>query len=64
MGSGKRCVAWLPRSKIASGFVQAHPIAQKVVEAKGGNGFLGYTAGSTIHCGVGSGFSKTSKGLV
>jgi hypothetical protein len=53
----------LPISKIASGFVQAHRIAQKVIEAKGGHGFLGNTAGSTIYCGVRSDFNETAKGL-
>jgi hypothetical protein len=53
----------LPSSEIASGFVQAHRIAQKVIEAKGGNGFLGNTAGSSIHCGVRKNFNESSKGL-
>jgi hypothetical protein len=51
-----------PSSKIASGFGQAHRIAQKTIEAKGGSGFLGNTAGSTIHCSVRNDFNETSKG--
>jgi hypothetical protein len=58
-------VVWhgLRSSNITSGFVQAHRIAQELIEAKGGNGFLGNTAGSTIHCGVRDDFNGTSKGL-
>jgi hypothetical protein len=35
-----------PSSKIASGYIQAFHIAEKVVEALGDNGFLGATSGS------------------
>ena len=56
-------MALLPSSKLAAGFVQAHQIVQKVIEAKGGNHFLGNTVGSTVHCGVLDNFNKTSKGL-
>jgi hypothetical protein len=42
--------------------VQAHRIAQKVVEAKGGKGFLGNTAGSSLYCDMQSNFNETFDG--
>jgi hypothetical protein len=48
----------LPSCKIASGFVQAHRIAQKVINASGGNEFLRNKSFD-----VGKDFNKTTKGL-
>jgi hypothetical protein len=53
-----------PSCKIASGFVQAHRIAQKVVNASGGNEFLrNKLFDDGIHCDVCKGFNKTTNGL-
>ena len=55
----------LPNSKIASGFVQAHRIAKKVVAAKGDNNFLGPSGKNST--GIGSNvrrdFEATKMGL-
>jgi hypothetical protein len=54
----------LPRCKIASGFVQAHQIAQKVIDASGENEFLGNKSfDKGIHCDVRKDFNETTKGL-
>jgi hypothetical protein len=54
----------LPSCKIASGFIQAHRIAQKVINASGGNEFLGNKSfDNGIHCDVRKYFNKTTKGL-
>jgi hypothetical protein len=55
----------LPSCKIASGFVQAHRIAQKVIHASGGDEFLGKKSfDKGIHCDVRKDFNETStKGL-
>ncbi len=54
----------LPSCKIASGFVQAHRIAQKVINASGGNEFLGNKSfDNGIHCDVRKDFNETTKGL-
>ena len=52
----------LPNSKIASGCVQAHRIAKRVVEAGGDNAFLGY-GGTGISVGIRKDFSETKTGL-
>jgi hypothetical protein len=41
---------YLPSSKIASGYVQAFRIAEKVVEVRGDHAFLG--ASGSIHVGI------------
>ena len=50
----------LPSSKVASGFIQARRIAQKVIKCNGSNDFL---AGSKIICGVRHDFTVTDTGL-
>lgn len=51
----------LPSSKIASGYIQSHRIAKKVVEVHGDNGFLG--ASGSIHVGIRKDFDETETGL-
>jgi hypothetical protein len=51
----------LPNSKVASAYVQAYRIADKVIQAKGGNKFLG--SGGSIHCGIGNDFKFTEDGI-
>ena len=51
----------LQYSKIESAYVQAYRIAGKVVEAEGGNKFLGI--GGTPHFGIRKYFYPTNKGL-
>jgi hypothetical protein len=54
----------LPSCKIASGFVQAHRIKQKVINADGGNEFLDNKSfDKGIHCDVLKDFNETIKGL-
>ena len=50
----------LPSSKVASGFIQAHWIAQRVIEFQGSNSFL---TGSKIHFGVRRDYTETATGL-
>ena len=50
----------LPSSKTASGFIQAHRIAQRVIEFHGSNSFL---TGSKIHFGVRRDYTGTATGL-
>ena len=52
----------LPSSKIASGFVQARRIADKVIKAKGANDFLG-SGGGGIGVGLCRDFQETRKGM-
>ena len=49
-----------PSSKVASSFIQARQIAQKVIECNGSNDFL---TGSETHCGVRRDFTVTYTGL-
>jgi hypothetical protein len=51
----------LPNSKVASAYVQAYRIADKVIQAKGDNEFLG--SGGNIHCGIRNDFKFTANGL-
>ena len=51
----------LQSSKIASSYVQAYRIAGKVLEAEGGNGFLGI--GGTPNVGIRKYFYPMNKGL-
>jgi hypothetical protein len=51
----------LPNSKVASAYVQAYRIADKVIQAKGDNKFLG--SGGSIHCGIGNDFKFTENGI-
>jgi hypothetical protein len=54
----------LPSCKIASGSVQAHQIAQKVINASRENEFLGNKLfHNGIHCDVRKDFNKSTKGL-
>ncbi len=54
----------LPICKIASGFVQAHRIAQKVINANGENQLLGNKSfDDGIHCDVRKDFNETTKCL-
>jgi hypothetical protein len=52
----------LEHSKIASGFIQAHRIASKVIDAAGDNSFLASAAGG-IHANVRTDFYETSTGM-
>ena len=51
----------LPSCKIASGYVQAYRIAEKIIKVKGDNGFLG--SNGTPHVGIRKDFHETEKGL-
>lgn len=51
----------LPSSKIASGYIQAYRIADKVIESKGSNSFLG--VGGNIHTNIRKDFRDTDTGL-
>jgi ABC-type branched-subunit amino acid transport system substrate-binding protein len=51
----------LPNSKVASAYVQAYRIADKVFQAKGDNKFLG--SGGSIHCGIGNDFKFIENGI-
>jgi hypothetical protein len=52
----------LPNAKVAaSAYGQAYRIANKVIQAKGDNKFLG--SGSSIHCGIGNDFKFTANGV-
>jgi hypothetical protein len=46
---------------VASAYVHAYRIADKVIEAKGDNTFLG--AGGNIHCGIKNDFKETDNGI-
>ena len=50
----------LPSLKVASGFIQAYSIAQRVIDCNCSNSFL---TGSKIHFGVRRGFTETATGL-
>jgi len=52
----------LPSAKIASGFVQAYQILQKVIQQKGSNKFLTGSDGR-IHVGIRKHFKQTDRGL-
>ena len=52
----------LPSSKIASGFIQAHRLAKRVIEHGGDNCFLSGGSGG-ISTGVTKDFDETSNGL-
>ena len=49
-----------PSSKVTSNFIQAHRIAQRVIEFHGSNSFL---TGSKIHFGVRRDYTETATGL-
>jgi hypothetical protein len=51
----------LPNCMVASGYVQAYRIAEKVIKEKGDNRFLG--AGGSIHTNVRTDFYETDSGL-
>jgi hypothetical protein len=51
----------LQNSKVASACVQVYRIADKVIQAKGDNKFLG--SGGSIHCGIGNDFKFTANGV-
>jgi hypothetical protein len=51
----------LPNSKVASSCIQAYRIADKLIQAKGDNKFLG--SGGSIHCGIGNDFKFTENGI-
>jgi len=51
----------LESAKIASAYVQAHRIAKRVLDASGGNEFLG--VGGSPHVGIRRDFRPTEKGL-
>lgn len=51
----------LESAKIASAYIQAHRIAKRVIEANGGNDFLG--VGGSPHVGIRRDFYPTKKGL-
>ena len=51
----------LESTKIASAYIQAHRIAKRVIEANGGNDFLG--VGGSPHVGIRRDFYPTKKGL-
>jgi hypothetical protein len=51
----------LESAKIASAYIQAHRIAKRVIEANGGNDFLG--VGGSPHVGVRKDFYPAKKGL-
>ena len=54
----------LPNCKIASAYIQAYRIAEKVIRAKGSNDFLGTSMNSEgIHTGVSTDFYQTSNGM-
>jgi hypothetical protein len=61
MKYGKTPDAWkeLPNSKVASAYAQAYRIADKVIQAKGDNKFLGPSG--SIHCGIGNDFKFNKK---
>jgi hypothetical protein len=46
---------------VASAYVQAYRIADKVIQAKGNNKFLG--SGGSIHCGIGNDFKFTENAI-
>ena len=52
----------LPSAKIASGFVQAYQICQKVIQQKGSNKFLTGSDGG-MHVGIRKNFKETDYGL-
>jgi hypothetical protein len=51
----------LPNCNVASAYVQAYRIADKVIQAKGDNKFLG--SGGSIHCGIRNDLKKTANGI-
>jgi ABC-type branched-subunit amino acid transport system substrate-binding protein len=51
----------LPNWKVASAYVQADRIADKVIQAKGDKKFLG--SGGSIHCGITNNFRPTENGF-
>jgi hypothetical protein len=51
----------LPNCKVASGYIQAYRISEKVMKEKGDNKFLG--AGGSIHTNVRTDFYETENGL-
>jgi len=53
----------LPNSKIASGYIQAYQIAQKVIASGGDNKFLGASNCGGMHVGVRNDFEATLLGL-
>ena len=53
----------LPSCKIAQGFVQVYRLAQKVMKANGGNGFLRSKGKEGLHCGVAGDFIDTPDGI-
>ena len=52
----------LPSSKIASGFIQAHRLAKRIIQHGGDNSFLSGGSGG-ISTGVTKDFDETSSGL-
>jgi hypothetical protein len=50
-----------PNSKVASTYVHAYRIADKIIQAKGVNKFLG--SGGSIHCGIGNDFKVTENSI-
>jgi hypothetical protein len=61
--SAEEVWANLPSSKIASGFIQCHQIASKVISAQGDNKFVGNKTDNGIHCGIRKDFNETAMGL-
>jgi hypothetical protein len=57
----------LPNAKIASGYIHAYRMAEKVIKANGGNGFLGAAgsgdSGDGLHVGISKDFRKTDNGM-
>jgi hypothetical protein len=51
----------LPSCKVASGYIQAYRIEEKVIKEKGDNKFLG--VGGSIHTKVREDFYETDNGL-
>jgi hypothetical protein len=48
-------------TKLSFAYIQAYRIADKVIQAKGNNKFLG--SGESIHCGIGNDFKFTKNGI-
>jgi hypothetical protein len=62
--SAEEVWANLPSSKIASGFIQCHRIASKVISAQGDNKFVGNKTDNGIHCGIRKDFNETAMGFI
>ena len=53
----------LPNEKIASGYVHAYRVAEKVIKAKGSNKFLGAGSDEGLHAGIRKDFAKSENGI-